>query len=155
MNQVREITAYIEKAREQGGNFILGGNRIEDGELAHGCFMAPTIIDCVTDDMDISQEEVFGPVLSVIRVKDYDEALVRANNIPYGLSSSIYTRDLEKALHFVEHSEVGMTHVNVQSAYKEPQFCFGGVKEYGFGLPEAGSTGIQFFQEEKAVYIKK
>ncbi len=63
--------------------------------------------------------------------------------------------DLERALHFVEHSEVGLTHVNVHSAYKEPQQSFGGVKESGFGLPEAGSTGIQFFQEEKSIYIRK
>ncbi len=155
MNQVKEIMAHIEKAKAQGGRFIMGGNRIEDGDLGYGCFIEPTIIDGVTEAMDISQEEVFGPVLAVIRVKDYEEALSCANNVPYGLSSSIYTRDLEKALHFVEYSEVGMSHVNVHSAYKEPQFSFGGAKESGFGLPEAGSTGIQFFQEEKAIYIKK
>jgi len=155
MNQVNEIMEHIEKARVQGGNIILGGNRAEHGDLIHGCFIEPTIIDDVDENMDISQEEVFGPVLSIIRVKNYEEALLCANKVTYGLSSSIYTRSLEKALHFVEHSEVGMSHVNVHSAYKEPQFSFGGVKESGFGLPEAGSTGIQFFQEEKAIYIKK
>ncbi len=105
--------------------------------------------------MSISKEEVFGPVLSIIRVDSYEEALSLANDVPYGLSSSIFTTNFEKALHFTEHSEVGLTHVNIHSAYKEPQLCFGGYKESGFGLPEAGSAGIQFFQEEKAIYFKK
>jgi acyl-CoA reductase-like NAD-dependent aldehyde dehydrogenase len=154
MTQLKDILDHIETARNQGGKFIAGGDRFTDGELAHGCFINPTLIDAVTDDMDIAKTEVFGPVLSVMRVRNYQDALILANDIPYGLSSSIYTRDLERAMHFVENSEVGMSHVNVHSAYKEPQFCFGGVKESGFGLPEAGSTGIQFFQEEKAVYVR-
>lgn len=153
--QLQDVLGHIDVAKRQQGEFVAGGYQLMEDGLEHGCFIAPSIIDNVVQNMDVSSQEVFGPVLSVMRVKDYQQALALANDVPYGLSSSIYTRDLEKALHFVEHTQVGLTHVNVHSAYKEPQHCFGGYKESGFGLPEAGSTGIQFFQEEKAIYIRK
>ena len=153
--QMVNILRHIETAKDQGARLITGGNRACDDHLADGCFIQPTIFDDVTPDMDIASEEVFGPVLAVMRVDTYEEALQLANDVPYGLSSSIFTNDYEKAMHFTEHSEVGLTHVNIHSAYKEPQLAFGGYKESGFGLPEAGSTGIQFFQEEKAIYLKK
>jgi len=153
--QLKDVLAHIEKARKQNGQFVLGGYQLVENGLEHGCFIAPTVIDHVTTEMSVATEEVFGPVLSVMRVKNYEKALELANDVPYGLSSSVFTRDLERALHFVEHSEAGLTHVNIHSAYKEPQLCFGGYKESGFGLPEAGSMGIQFFQEEKAIYIRK
>lgn len=153
--QLQDVLGHIEAARAQRARFVAGGQRLLDGALQYGCFIAPSVIDHVTPDMDVAAEEVFGPVLAVMRVNGYDEALALANNVPYGLASSIYTRDLERALHFVEHSEAGLTHVNVHSAYKEPQLCFGGCKESGFGLPEAGSAGIQFFQDEKAIYVRK
>jgi len=154
-HQLHSVLAHIDRAREQGARFLAGGRRCEAGDLAHGCFIAPSLVDRVGEELDAARQEIFGPVLTVFRVADYAEALRLANATPYGLSSSIYTRGIEKALHFVEHSEVGLTHVNVHSAYKEPQQCFGGMKESGFGLPEAGSTGIQFFQEEKSIYIRK
>lgn len=154
-HQLNSVLGHLERAKAQTAEFIAGGHRYTDDGLEHGCFIAPTVIDRVTPDLDVFRTEVFGPVLSVTRVANYEQALAVANDVPYGLSSSIFTRDLDKALHFVEHSEVGLTHVNIHSAYKEPQLSFGGAKESGFGLPEAGSTGIQFFQEEKAVYIRK
>lgn len=154
-HQLESVLSHIARAREQGARFLAGGGQCTESDLAHGCFVAPSLIDHASEMLDAARDEIFGPVLSVFRVADYAEALRLANAVPYGLSSSVYTRDLEKALHFVEHSEVGLTHVNVHSAYKEPQQCFGGVKESGFGLPEAGSTGIQFFQEEKSIYIRK
>ena len=154
--QLRDIIGHIDRARAgEEGKFLAGGNRSDRQGLEHGCFVEPTIIDHVTAQAPIAKTEVFGPVLAVMRVDSYEDALQLANDVPYGLSSSIYTRDLDKALHFAEHSEVGLTHVNVHSAYKEPQHCFGGMKQSGFGLPEAGTSGIQFFQDEKAVYIRK
>ncbi len=153
--QLRDVLAHIEKAKKQNGQFVLGGRQLVEGGLEFGCFVEPSVIDHVTSSMDVATQEVFGPVLSVMRVNNYEEALDLANSVPYGLSSSVFTRDLERALHFVEHSEAGLTHVNIHTAYKEPQLCFGGYKESGFGLPESGSTGIQFFQEEKAIYIRK
>ncbi len=154
-HQLDNILKHIDVAKEQGAVMLSGGGRAMANELVEGCFIEPTIFDHVDPSMAIAKEEVFGPVLSIMRVENYSEALALANDVPYGLSSSIFTTNLEKALHFTEHSEVGLTHVNIHSAYKEPQLCFGGYKESGFGLPEAGSAGIQFFQEEKAVYIKK
>jgi acyl-CoA reductase-like NAD-dependent aldehyde dehydrogenase len=153
--QLKSVLGHIDRALEQGAQFVTGGRRAAGAGLEHGCFIEPGLIDNPPPHLDISTTEVFGPVLTVHRVASYEAALRLANAVPYGLSSSIYTRDLDKALHFAEHSEVGLTHINVHSAYKEPQHSFGGVKESGFGLPEAGSTGIQFFQDEKAIYIRK
>jgi len=104
--------------------------------------------------MKIAQEEIFGPVLSVITVEDLDEAIKVANNIEFGLCSSIYTNNLHHAMTFIEKSEVGLTHVNLMTSLKEPQLPFGGIKESGAGLPEAGKTGIEFFINHKAVYMK-
>ncbi|NIB38698.1 aldehyde dehydrogenase [Pseudomaricurvus alkylphenolicus] len=153
--QQRQILQHIHTAKHQGAKLRLGGSQVMEGELSEGCFVEPTVFDCVDVSMDIAKEEIFGPILAIMRVEDYEAALQLANDVPYGLSSSIFTRDIDKALHFTEHSEVGLTHVNIHSAYKEPQLCFGGYKDSGFGLPEAGSAGIQFFQEEKAIYLKK
>lgn len=153
--QLDSIVRHLERAHEQGAHFVAGGSRATGAGLEHGCFIEPSIVDNPPVTLDISTTEVFGPVLAVYRVPSYEAALKLANAVPYGLSSSIYTRDFDKAMHFAEHTEAGLTHINVHSAYKEPQLSFGGVKESGFGLPEAGSTGIQFFQEEKAIYIRK
>jgi alpha-ketoglutaric semialdehyde dehydrogenase len=153
--QLDGVLEHIERARRQGAHFAAGGRRCEEGDLSHGCFVAPSVIDHAHEGLDAAREEIFGPVLAAFRVADYPSALRLANAVPYGLSSSVYTRDLERAIHFAEHSEVGLTHVNTHSAYKEPQQGFGGIKESGFGLSEAGSTGIQFFQDEKAIYISK
>lgn len=154
-HQLNSVLKHIELAKKQGGQLLAGGGRCIDDGLEYGCFVNPTIFDLKDSLSDLSREEVFGPVLAVETAKDYEHAIALANNVCYGLSSSIYTKDFERALDFSERSEVGMTHVNIHSAYKEPQFSFGGVKESGFGLPEAGSTGIQFFQEEKAIYLKR
>ena len=104
--------------------------------------------------MYLVQEEIFGPVLSIMAVENFDKAVEVANAVKFGLSSSIYTNDLQKALTFVEKTDVGMTHVNLHTALKEPQLSFGGVKLSGCGIPEAGHTGIEFFTEHKVVYIK-
>ncbi len=153
--QLDSILRHIARAKEQGARFVAGGRRSAEPGLEHGCFIEPSIVDNPPLALDISTTEVFGPVLAVYRAPAYEAALRLANGVPYGLSSSIYTRDLDKAMHFTEHTEVGLTHINVHSAYKEPQHSFGGVKESGFGLPEAGTTGIQFFQDEKAIYVRK
>lgn len=154
-HQYSTIMQHIQTAKSEGATLIAGGDRADVGDLQGGCFIEPTIFDRVDDSMAISRDEVFGPVLAIMRVANYEEALGVSNSVHYGLSSSIFTRDYQKALHFIEHTEVGLTHVNMHSAYKEPQLCFGGYKESGFGLPEAGSAGIQFFQEEKAIYLNK
>jgi aldehyde dehydrogenase (NAD+) len=93
-------------------------------------------------------------VLSIIEVDSFEDAIRVSNNIEFGLSSSIFTSDLGKAFRFLEQTEVGLTHVNMMTALKEPQLSFGGIKHSGVGLPEAGKTGVEFFTEHKVAYIK-
>jgi aldehyde dehydrogenase (NAD+) len=133
---------------------LLGGTALEGEGYDGGCFVAPTIFDGVTPDMLVAREEIFGPVLVIIAVRSFDEAVAVANGVAYGLSSSIFTNDLQRALTYMERAEVGLAHVNLMTALKEPQLAFGGVKESGAGLPEAGSSGIEFFTHHKVCYVK-
>ena len=124
------------------------------GDYEDGCFIAPTIFDHVSPDMTIAQEEIFGPVLCIERVADFDEAVEVNNDVRYGLSASIYTEDLDKAHTFLHRAEVGVGHVNLMTALNEPQLSFGGMKESGFGLPEAGPESTEFYTEQKVSYVK-
>jgi aldehyde dehydrogenase (NAD+) len=151
--QLKNVLSGIKKAKEEGAKLLTGGNQVKTAGLENGCFVEPTIFAGVTPDMSIAQEEIFGPVLAIMAVEDFDEAVELANNVDFGLGSSIYTRDIAKAMTFVNKTDVGLTHVNMHTAYKEPQLSFGGVKASGHGIPEAGKTGIEFFTEHKTVYI--
>ena len=151
--QLKTVLNYIETGKKEGAKVIVGGNRMEAVPYRKGFFVEPTIFVDVKPEMRIAQEEIFGPVLSVIRVQSFEEALEVANNVKQGLSSSVYTGNISKALRFTEESEVGLTHLNLPTSYKEVQLPFGGIKTSGFGLPEAGYTGIEFFTENKSVYI--
>ena len=153
--QFESIVRYIEVGKREGARLCAGGYALTDGKLARGCFIAPTVFADVTPEMRIAQEEIFGPVLVVLRAKDFDDALCQANETQYGLASSIYTNDMAKAQRFVSESEVGLCHVNLTTAWKEPQLEFGGIKESGRGLPEAGENGLEFFTTHKAVYVKE
>jgi acyl-CoA reductase-like NAD-dependent aldehyde dehydrogenase len=152
-SQLTNILASIEKGKEEGAKLLLGGKQITSGELDKGCFIEPTVFSNVSSEMHLAQEEIFGPVLSVMTAKDFDDAIRIANSVKFGLSSSIYTSNLKKAMTFIEKSDVGLTHVNIPTAYKEPQLSFGGVKLSGCGIPEGGDTGIEFFTEHKVAYI--
>jgi len=152
--QLDNILAHIEKAKAQKARLALGGRQLNDGDLERGCFIEPTVFAEVTPEMTIAQEEIFGPVLAVMKAENFDQAIQIANRVRFGLSSSIYTKYLQKALTFVEKTDVGLTHVNLPTALKEPQLSFGGVKLSGAGIPEAGHTGIEFFTEHKVAYIK-
>ena len=154
VSQLKTILNYIKTGTNEGANLLTGGHQLTDNELTDGCFIAPTIFTNVTPDMKIAREEIFGPVLSIIEVADFSEAIEVANNVTYGLCSSVFTKNIEKAFQFIEKTEVGLTHVNLITALKEPQYTFGGIKDSGVGIPEAGKTGIQFFTEHKIVYIK-
>lgn len=152
--QFKNIRAGIEKGKAEGAKLVTGGSSLTKDELAKGCFIQPTIFAKVEPGMFLAQEELFGPVLSVMRADDFEQAVKLANDVRFGLSSSIFTMDLQKALTFVERSDVGVTHVNIPTAVKEPQLSFGGVKHSGHGIPEAGRTGIEFFTEHKVAYIR-
>ncbi|MEX2355456.1 MAG: aldehyde dehydrogenase family protein [Thermaerobacterales bacterium] len=144
---------YLEIGRNEGGRILTGGSRAVEDELQHGYFVQPTVFDQVDRSMTLAREEVFGPVLSIIEVADAAEALQVANQVDYGLTASIYTRDLERAMDFIDRSEVGMVHVNSPTVGGEPQLPFGGVKHSGVGEREMGREGIRFFTELKTVFV--
>lgn len=154
VKQKADILEYVAKGRAEGARLLTGGTALDGEDYDHGCFIAPAVFDRVTPDMTIAREEIFGPVLVVIAVRDFDEAVEVANGVAYGLSSSIFTNDLKRALTYMERAEVGLAHVNLMTALREPQLPFGGVKESGAGLPEAGSSGIEFFTHHKVCYVK-
>jgi len=152
--QKADILGWIAKGRAEGARLLTGGAALAGEDYDHGCFIAPTVFDRVTPAMAIAREEIFGPVLAIIAVRTFEEAVEVANGVAYGLSSSIFTNDLKRALTYMERAEVGLAHVNLMTALKEPQLSFGGVKESGAGLPEAGSSGIEFFTHHKVCYVK-
>ena len=153
-DQLRSVLKYIEIGKKEGAELLLGGNQITKDGMDRGCFIEPTIFAGVTPEMTIAREEIFGPVLSIIEVESLEEAIEVANSVEFGLSSSVFTNDLGNAFRFLDETEVGLTHVNLMTALKEPQFSFGGIKHSGVGLPEAGKTGVEFFTEHKVAYIK-
>ena len=148
-SQFDGISAAIAQAKVENARLRFGG--VSDN--AQGYYILPTVFDGVTRDMGIFREEVFGPVLALSTVRDLDEALIWANDSVYGLSSAIFTNNLAAAMRYVREIEAGMAHVNIHSGFKTPELPFGGWKESGFGLPENGKTGLEFFIERKAVYV--
>jgi aldehyde dehydrogenase (NAD+) len=152
--QKADILGWIAKGHAEGARLLTGGAALDGEDYDHGCFIAPTVFDRVAPAMAIAREEIFGPVLTIITVRTFEEAVEVANGVAYGLSSSIFTNDLKRALTYMERAEVGLAHVNLMTALKEPQLSFGGVKESGAGLPEAGSSGIEFFTHHKVCYVK-
>ena len=152
-SQLNRVLEYIELGKKQGAKLIFGGRRLNGSKYNRGFFIEPTIFTNVKPNMRIAQEEIFGPVLSIIEADNFKDALSIANNVLYGLSSSIYTKDMSRAMEFIRQSEVGLTHANFPTSFKEPHLPFGGIKSSGFGLPEAGETGLEFFTEIKSVYI--
>ena len=152
-DQLESIMEYIEIGRQEGAELAQGGNRLSADGLDRGCFVEPTVFTGVGPQMRIAREEIFGPVLSVLTADGFDDALQLANSVDFGLSSSIFTKDLSRAFRFLERTDVGLTHVNMMTAYREPQLSFGGVKASGHGIPESGKTGIEFFTEHKVAFV--
>ncbi len=149
--QWKTVLNYIEIGQKEGAQLVLGGKRPE--QLSQGYFVEPTIFDNVRPDMRIFQEEIFGPVLSISTVDTVEEAIQYANSVAYGLTSSIFTQDLDKALRFIEEVETGMVHVNEPTVGGEAQLPFGGMKATGVGEREMGEEGLRFFTELKTVFI--
>lgn len=154
-NQYARIKAMIDKGVEEGAQMILGADHPDDEWFSKGYFIMPTIFDQVTQEMTIAREEIFGPVLAILTFEDFDSCLEQANDVKYGLSSSIYTRDLSFAMKYIHTIESGMVHVNLPSVYSEPQMPFGGIKATGIGgFREMGEQAIGFYTEWKTVYLR-
>jgi acyl-CoA reductase-like NAD-dependent aldehyde dehydrogenase len=149
--QEKKILEYIEVGKKEA-KLRYGGQKLTGGVYDRGFFLSPTIFE-TKHGTRISKEEIFGPVLSVLRVHDYDEAVRVANDVTYGLSSSIYTRDVNRAFRAIDDLEAGITYVNAPTIGAEVQLPFGGVKNTGNGGREAGSVAIDEFTEIKTVFI--
>ncbi|NRR00766.1 aldehyde dehydrogenase family protein [Brevibacillus sp. RS1.1] len=153
-HQLNLYLHYIQKGIEEGGVLECGGKRLVDGDLAQGYFVAPTVFTGITQEMTIANEEIFGPVIAVIDVDSFEHAMQVANQVEFGLSSTIFTNDLQKAFQFVKGIQSGVTHVNMPSTHFESQFPFGGKKISGLGPREQGESALDFYVETKTVYIR-
>jgi aldehyde dehydrogenase (NAD+) len=152
-NQVETVEKYVRIGTEEGATALAGGKRPAGKELSKGWFYEPTILGGVTPTMRVAQEEIFGPVLSVIKVRNITEAIEVANGTNYGLSSSIYTQDLNNAYQAIQDIRAGITYINAPTIGAEAHMPFGGVKETGNGHREGGWTVYEFFSEWKTVYV--
>lgn len=150
-NQFDNVLKHIERAKEEGAKLIFGGNPV--AHLSQGYFIEPTLFTNVTHDMALAKEEVFGPVLAIIKVDDYEEALRLSNDTEFGLSASIYTTNIQKAFDFVDRSEVGLVQINDETGGAEPQAPFGGMKNSSFGSREQGQAAKEFYTDLKTVTI--
>lgn len=151
--QIKTMVAALERARENGASIIAGGVRLSDSAHARGCYLAPTIIENVGAEDEISVKELFGPVACLYRVSGFEEAVALANNSPYGLTACIHTRSLDRAAEFIRRVEAGTVSVNAGTYGSEPHMPFGGVKQSGNGSREPGPEAIDFYSNLKNVYV--
>ncbi len=145
---------YAEIGRKEVGEPLCGGNRLTGGDFDKGYFFEPTIFANVTENMRLAQEEIFGPVLAIMRAKDFEDCMRIANNIPFGLSASIQTTNLSRVFEYVYRMEAGLLTVNLPSAGVEYQLPFGGNKDSSFGPKEQGPAALDFYSDYKTVYLK-
>jgi acyl-CoA reductase-like NAD-dependent aldehyde dehydrogenase len=150
---LEKIHSYTQIGVDEGAKLLTGGEIASDGELAKGFYYRPTIFGDVEPGMRVAQEEIFGPTTALIRVRDADEAIRVSNGIRYGLSSSIFTRDVNRAFRAMRDLEAGITYVNAGTIGAEVHLPFGGVKETGNGHREAGQAALDVFTEWKSVYV--
>jgi aldehyde dehydrogenase (NAD+) len=151
--QQKTVQSYVEIGIRQGARLVAGGEIPSEPELKKGWFYKPTVFADVRPDDRIAMEEIFGPVLSVIKTRSLDEGIRILNNTIYGLSSSIYTADVNKAFRAIRDIKAGITYINAPTIGAEAHMPFGGVKQTGNGHREGGWTVFEFFSEWKTVYI--
>ena len=151
--QLKTDLSYVEIGKSEGAKLKCGGNRLEGGEYQYGWFMEPTVFIDVDPKMRIALEEIFGPVVSIIACEDLEDAIHIANNIEYGLSSSLYTKDVNKAFSAIRDLEAGITYINAPTIGAEVHLPFGGVKATGNGHREGGIGAVDFYSEWKSVYV--
>ncbi|KQB93232.1 Aldehyde dehydrogenase, thermostable [Geobacillus sp. PA-3] len=153
-SQFNTVLSYIEKGKAEGAKLIYGGNRCLEGELANGFYVEPPIFEDVDIQMTIVREEIFGPVLALIKVDSIEEAIKLANDTEYGLSASIYTKNIGNVLEFIKDIEAGLIKVNAETAEVEFQAPFGGMKQSSSHSREQGQAAVEFFTSIKTVFIK-
>jgi len=152
-NQLKTDLSYVDIGKAEGARLKCGGNRLDKGEYQNGYFMEPTVFVDVDRKMRIAQEEVFGPVVSIIPCDDLDDAIEIANGIEYGLSSALYTKDVNRAFTAMRDLDAGITYINAPTIGAEVHLPFGGVKATGNGHREGGLGAIDFYSEWKSIYV--
>jgi alpha-ketoglutaric semialdehyde dehydrogenase len=150
---IDKIDSYTKIGQDEGARLLTGGEIATEGDLGKGFFYRPTIFGDVDAQMRIAQEEIFGPTTALIKVRDFDEALRVANGIKYGLSSSIFTRDVNRAFRAMRDLQTGITYVNAGTTGAEVHLPFGGTKDTGNGHREAGQAALDVFTEWKSLYV--
>lgn len=150
-DQLETDLRYIQIGTDEGARLLCGGGQPTGDAFAHGYFVEPTVFDQVTPAMRIAQEEIFGPVLGIMRAANLEEALTLANDVKFGLSASIFTRDINRVLQFVTLVDAGMIRVNGETAGVEPQAPFGGMKASSSHSREQGRAALEFFTSVKTV----
>ncbi len=152
-NQLATDLAYVEIAKKEGARLVCGGKRLTGPKHKNGCFMEPTIFADVTPKMRLFKEEVFGPVLAVVPFKTFEEGVALQNDCLYGLSGSLYTRDVNKAFAAMRDVRTGLFYVNAPTIGAENHLPFGGMKQTGNGHREGGREALDLFSEWKAIYV--
>jgi aldehyde dehydrogenase (NAD+) len=150
---IEKIDSYTKIGQQEGARLLTGGEIATDGDLAKGFYYRPTIFADVDAQMRIAQEEIFGPTTALIKVADFDEAIRVANGIKYGLSSSVFTRDVNKAFRAMRDLQAGITYINAGTTGAEVHLPFGGTKDTGNGHREAGQAALDVFTEWKSIYV--
>ena len=153
-NQMNVVLDYIKIGQEEGAHLLCGGQQLTGSMWENGYFVQPTIFSEVSPTMRIAQEEIFGPVLALFPVEDFDQAIDLANRVKFGLSASIVTNQLDRAFAYINRIEAGLIIVNLPSAGVEYQLPFGGTKASSTGYREQGSVAIDFYSELRTVYMK-
>src|SRR5882724_7007870 len=151
--QLQTDLSYVAIGQDEGAKMMCGGNRLDQGDYQYGFFMEPTVFTDVDPKMRIAQEEVFGPVVSIIPCNGLEDAIEIANGIEYGLSSALYTKDVNKAFSAIRDLYAGITYINAPTIGAEVHLPFGGTKATGNGHREGGIGAIDFYTEWKSVYV--
>jgi aldehyde dehydrogenase (NAD+) len=150
---LERIDGYVKIGVGEGAKVLTGGRILDEDAYGAGNFYAPTIFDDMGLDMRVAQEEIFGPVTGLIEVSGLDEALHAANHTQYGLSLSLYTRDVTRAFRAMQELEAGLVYINLPTSGAEIQLPFGGVKNTGNGHREAGTAAMDYCTEWKSIYV--
>jgi len=151
--QIETSQKYVDIGKKEGAKLMAGGSRLDKDAYAHGWFFQPTVFSDVDPKMRIAQEEIFGPVVSLIPAENLDQAIEISNNVIYGLSTSIYTRNVNAAFRAARDLYAGITYVNAPTIGAEVHLPFGGTKATGNGHREGGQAAIDFYTEWKSVYV--